>query len=245
MNKICIIFTGGTIGMVRDDKGTLRPPRSPNSFLTEVAPELGEIVGIDFFVLMNVDSTNIVPAHWTLMAKAVYARRNEGYKEFVIVHGTDTMHFSASAMAFALGPQLNFPVVFTGAQTTPDVQHGDARINLIRAAKVAQEDIAEVVISFSDYVYRACRTQKKDERRFDAFESPALYPIADITGSILIHPGARKLNHNEAGDIDLRPDFAEGILQVNLIPGLKPAMLTPASRARKMSGNRLTIIRRR
>lgn len=225
-NKICLIYTGGTIGMVRDNEGVLRPPCDPQDFLN-VAPELGEIVEFDFIDLMNLDSTNLVPNDWTAMAKAVYERRNEGYSGFVIAHGTDTMHFSASALAFALGPKLNFPVVFTGAQTTPDVAHGDARINLIRAAKVAQENIAEVTISFGDYVFRACRTQKKDEKRFDAFESPALYPIADITERIIVHPIARKIGHEEAGEIEICPDFADGILQINLIPGLKPEMLKP------------------
>lgn len=235
MNKICIIYTGGTIGMTKDKDGILMPPSNPDDFL-DIAPEIEGIAKVDFLRLMNKDSTNIVPSDWKKMAHAVYARRKDGYSGFVIAHGTDTMHFSASALAFALGPGISFPVVFTGAQTTPDIAHGDARVNLIRAIKVAQEDFAEVIISFGDYVFRGCRTQKKDEKRFDAFESPALYPIADITEKILKHPIARTKKDVKNTDIDLLPEFSGGILQVGLIPGLKPSLLMPVLKNSQCKG---------
>lgn len=233
--KICLLYTGGTIGMIEDENGVKRPPTNPGDFL-RVAPELPTITEFEFQTLLNKDSTNMVPSDWTTMARAIYDRRNDGYDGFVVAHGTDTMHFSSSAVAFALGPTLNFPVVFTGAQTIPAIQHGDARINLLRAARVAQEDLAEVVISFGDYVFRGCRTQKKDEKRFDAFESPAFYPIADITEKIILHPTARRRDHLGAGEIDLRAEFADGILQVGLIPGLKPELLEPVIEYGKCSG---------
>lgn len=233
-DKFCLIYTGGTIGMVVDSKGALRPPEDPEDFLN-VAPELKEIADFDFVPLLNKDSTNVVPSDWTTIAREIFERRNSGYTGFVVAHGTDTMHFSSSALAFALGPNLNFPVVFTGAQTTPDVQHGDARTNLLRAARVAREELAEVVISFGDYVFRGCRTQKKDERRFDAFESPALYPIADITEQIIMHPASRRVL-NTATEIELIPDFADDVLQVGLIPGLKPDLLLPILRERRVKG---------
>ncbi len=224
--KFCLIYTGGTIGMVADKGGELHPPKKPEDFL-EVAPELDGLFDYDFLPLINKDSTNILPADWTDMAVAIKVGIDSGkYRGFVIAHGTDTMHFSASAVAFALGKNLNLPVVFTGAQANPSVHHGDARINLLRAFKVANEDLAEVVISFGDFVFRGCRTQKKDERRFDAFESPALYPIADITENILIHPTAKRQNENTI-EIIFRPNFAGNIVQVSLIPGLHPKSLEP------------------
>jgi L-asparaginase/Glu-tRNA(Gln) amidotransferase subunit D len=210
--------------MAPNAEGVLMPPTDPNQFL-KVAPELKQIVDFDFFPLMNEDSTNIVPTDWITMANAVYEKRNDGYVGFVIAHGTDTMHFSSSALAFALGPDLDFPVVFTGAQTTPDVPHGDARINLLRAAKVALSPIAEVVICFGNFVFRGCRTQKKDEKKFDAFESPALYPIGDITEKIILHPTAK--TRGDGGEIQLEADFAGDIIQVGLIPGMKADLLIP------------------
>lgn len=233
--KICLIYTGGTIGMIADEKGELGPPTNPNDFLS-LAPELSEIAEFDFVPLMNKDSTNVVPRDWTKMAHCVYERLQSNlYDGFVIVHGTDTMHFSSSALSFALGPNLNCPVVLTGAQTIPEIKHGDARINLLRAVKVACQDLAEVVISFGDFVFRGCRTQKKDERKFDAFESPALFPIADITEEILLNPLAKRKS-NDVELMELQPEFAEGIIQLGLIPGLIPSALEPLLDQKSCSG---------
>ena len=185
--------------------GTVRPPDDPADFL-RVAPELERLVDYDFVPLMNKDSTNINPEDWLQMARAVYERRDVGYEGFVIAHGTDTMHFSASALAFAFGENLSFPVVFTGAQAIPEISHGDARVNLLRACRVATMDLGEVVISFSDYVLRGCRAQKKDEVKFDAFESPGFFPLAYITEHILLTPLARKRS-TSAGEIDFKPNF--------------------------------------
>jgi len=220
--KICLIYTGGTIGMYRSpENGVLYPSKEPKSLL-KIVPELNGTV--DFVNLMNKDSSNVNPSDWTDIATEIYNRRNAGFSGFVIAHGTDTMHFSASAVAFALGRNLNFPVVFTGAQTISDVQHGDARINLLRAFKVAGTDIAEVVICFGDYVFRGCRSQKKDERRFDAFSSPAYPPLAYIAENIIDCNLAMKRS-DKNGDIDFKPKFASGIFQVSLIPGLEPEFL--------------------
>jgi len=234
--RICLIYTGGTIGMVRDDDGELRPPEDPKAFL-RVAPELDDLVEYDFVALLNKDSTNVVPEDWATIAGAVYERRDAGYEGFVVVHGTDTMHFSASAVAFALGSGLPFPVIFTGAQTIPEVPHGDARVNLLRACKVATEDLAEVVIVFGDYIFRASRAQKKDESRFDAFESPATTePLGFITEEIKISSVARSRTEASDDPFVMTNGFARGVLQVSLIPGLEPALITPALESEACKG---------
>jgi L-asparaginase len=226
--RICILYTGGTIAMVKNPGGSLVPPGEPAEFfLRTFGRELDEVASYDFVELLNKDSTNVVPADWRKIARAIYNRRDMGYEGFVVVHGTDTMHFSASAVAFALGPILPFPVVFTGAQTYPEVLHGDARVNLLRACAVASEDIGEVVIAFGDYIFRGARAQKKDERRFDAFESPALFPLGFITEEIVLSPIAKKRDRSNT-PIKIRDRFAKGVLQVSLIPGLEPHLLMPA-----------------
>lgn len=232
--RICLIYTGGTIGMIETPDG-LRPPEDASDFL-KIAPELEEFVEIDFVELLNKDSSDMNPSDWKMMATAVYERRNDGYKGFVIAHGTDTMHFSSSALAFALGRNLNFPVVFTGAQTTPKVWYGDARINLARACRVALEDIAEVVISFGDFVFRGCRAQKKHEKKFDAFESPAFPPLAYIMETIDIQPITKKVKKDGRGEIEFQPNFEKGILQVSLIPGLEPELLRPSIKLDECQG---------
>jgi len=223
--RICLIYTGGTIGMIDTPRG-LRPPDDPSDFLS-LAPELSSFVEVEFVPLLNKDSTNMTPADWTKMACAVYERLDRGYAGFVIAHGTDTMHFSSSALSFAFGTNLSLPIVFTGAQTIPQVAHGDARVNLVRSCMVALADLAEVVISFGDYIFRGCRVQKKDERRFDAFESPGYFPIGYISENIDLHPTAKSRTRDRL-PIDFHPEFETGVLQVALIPGLEPELLIPS-----------------
>lgn len=230
MNKpvrICLIYTGGTIGMQRLPNGTLVPPSNPRDFLDRVAPELPKLFEYDFVELMNKDSTNMTPDDWTKIAEVIYEKYSQNtYDGFVVAHGTDTMHFTASAVAFALGNNLSVPVVFTGAQTNPEVAHGDARVNLIRACKVCSTQLAEVAIVFGEFIFRGCRAQKKDERRFDAFESPALFPLGYVTEEILLHPLATRRPASPK-PLEFSPHFAEGVLQVSLIPGLRPSLLQP------------------
>ncbi|MEE9344127.1 MAG: asparaginase domain-containing protein, partial [Methylococcales bacterium] len=202
------------------------PPDNPDDFL-KIASELSVISDYDFVALLNKDSSNIIPADWTTMANAVYSRLDQGYTGFVIAHGTDTLHYSSSALAFALGNQLNVPVVFTGSQTIPDVIHGDARTNLLRAALVAQSQLAEVVISFNHSVYRGCRVIKTGERSFDAFSSPGLGAIGDIAEHVKLSPIAKLRSLNTQNEIDFRPLFSEGILQISAIPGFHPQLLMP------------------
>jgi L-asparaginase type I len=191
----------------------------------KITDEVKSIAHVDFVSLMNKDSTNMVPEDWTKIAVAVHDRMNMGYDGFVIAHGTDTMHFSSSALAFAFGDRLNFPIVFTGAQATPDVPYGDARINLLRALKVAGETkLAEVVVVFGDFIFRGCRVQKKDERRFDAFETPSEFPLGYITEEIILSEFVNR-PHAKSKPLHFQPFFSNGIVQISLIPGLRPEIL--------------------
>src|SRR5205823_5806287 len=116
--------------------------------------------------------------------------------------------FTASAVAFALGPNLPFPVVFVGAQTTPDVPYGDAHVNLYRACEVAKKDIPEVMICFGNFAFRAVRAQKKDDRRFEGFESPTYGPLVEITGEINVRTELIRKLPEKPRDIHLRDAFA-------------------------------------
>jgi len=239
--RICLIYTGGTIGMVRERKGqeyVLRSPEDPSEFLRylKAEEEVRELAELDFVDLLNKDSTNMVPADWTKMAQAVYQRLEQDYRGFVIAHGTDTLHFSASALAFAFGERLNLPIVFTGAQTIPAVAHGDARVNLLRAVKVACEDLAEVVVAFGEYVFRGCRVQKKDARRFDAFESPAEFPIGHITEEVRLTTGRVRARRGRSEPLEFRPWFSDGLVHFSLIPGLEPEALRPVLRSERCKG---------
>jgi len=227
--------------MIRERRGreyVLRPPEDPSEFLRylKAEDEIREIAEPDCVELLNKDSTNLAPADWTKMAQAIYQRLDRGYQGFVIAHGTDTMHFSASALAFVFGDRLNLPIVFTGAQTIPAIAHGDARVNLLRAVKVACEDLAEVVVAFGESIFRGCRVQKKDARRLDAFESPAESPIGSITEEILLETGRVRTRRDRSEPLEFRPGFSEGVVQLSLIPGLEPDVLLPVLHSERCKG---------
>jgi len=223
--RICVINAGGTLGMVQRGAQVV-PPRDEEEFKGYFT-FLDTIANTKFIDLFPPrDSINMFPGQWTTIARYIYERRNDGFDGFVVAHGTDTMAYTASAVAFALGTQLRFPVVFTGAQTTPDVAYGDAHVNLYRACEVAKKAIPEVVISFGNFVYRAVRAQKKDDRRFDGFESPTYPPLAEITGEINVRAELLRPLPGVRSDIDLQADFEHSILIVPQFPGLEPGFFS-------------------
>jgi L-asparaginase len=254
-HRIFVLNTGGTIGMVRREEGKVVASRDKQEFLKHYAA-IKNVADIEFEQPFTpLDSINVTPSRWKHIAREIFRRRKDGFSGFVVAHGTDTMAFTASAVAFALGPNLSFPVVFTGAQTTSDVQHGDAHINLLRACMVASSNIHEVVISFGNHVFRAVRAQKKDERRFEGFESPVFPPLAEFTDMLEINQervgdfrrvaeglprAANPLNQElivhadrlrpkiENNDIELAAAFESGILMIQLTPGLEPEFYLPA-----------------
>jgi L-asparaginase len=242
--RVFVLNTGGTIGMVRQGDKVV-PAKDKDEFLLNYG-DIKEVADIEFEQPFEpLDSINITTAHWGKIAREIYNRRNDGYAGFVVAHGTDTMAFSASAVAFALGEHLPFPVVFTGSQAQVDVQHGDARLNIVRACKVATQKIPEVVISFGNHVFRAVRAQKRDERRFEGFESLVFPPLAEITEIIEVagdrirgsdraivnvsEDRVRKLAEPpDPNRIQLRDEFSSGILVIQLTPSLEPEFYRPA-----------------
>lgn len=226
--------------MVEEPNGIRRPPEDPADFL-RIVPELEQFAAeFDFAAPLNKDSIDMVTSDWATIAKAIYTRRNAGYAGFVVVHGVDTMAFGASAVAFALGANLNFPVVFVGGQTVAKSLHGDSKINLLRACRVALTDLAEVAICFNNSVYRGCRAQKKDDRDFDAFESPGFPVLCHIkdTFDLASHAKVKKTypEGEQEPDIELRNTFWDGILTVPITPATPPQMLLPAIESEKCRG---------
>jgi len=226
LEKVCFIYTGGTIAMVKDETGIQRPPEDPHTF-TNVVPQIRDIAEVRFVPVVNKDSINMTPSDWMKIADAIHKEYKDGYERFVVAHGVDTMAFSASAVSFAFGSNLNFPVVFTGGQTGAHEYHGDGLSNLLHSFQIALTDIAEVVICFNDKVFRATRAQKKDDRKFDAFESPACPPVAFLKNEIEIQSFAKRRDSNAHSDY-FNNTFIEGILPIPLAPSLIPEILFPA-----------------
>lgn len=182
-SSILIIYTGGTFGMVYDDSGALAPFNF--SRVLEKIPELGSL-GIKLTVISfpePVDSSNIMKSHWVDLAFIIYSNYNQ-YDGFVVLHGTDTMAYSASALSFMLDG-LNKPVIFTGAQIPIGSTRSDARENLITALEMSSAHvdgkpvINEVCLYFNFILLRGNRAQKIRSSTFAAFESENYQHLAE------------------------------------------------------------------
>lgn len=229
---ICLLNTGGTIGMV-EHGNKMVPPQNVKEFFA-IYPRLRDIADIDLVQFKAKDASNIFPPDWTDIAKAIYRRRNDGYNGFVIAHGTDTMTYTASAVAFALGRGLDIPVVFVGAQTPHYVPHGDAFVNLYRACIIASKRIPEVVISFGDEVYRAVRAEKYNDYDFQGFHSPTFNPLATITEIIEIRED--ELLIDETRKMECNAEFEDKVLQIGQYPGFDPDWLNAILDSKAING---------
>jgi L-asparaginase len=182
-SAVLLLFTGGTISMSEDPAtGALRPIDFDR--LQELMPELKQtgikIKSIPFLPL--IDSSDVHPEVWERMA-LIIQENYDAYDGFVILHGTDTMAYSASAMSFML-ENLSKPVIFTGAQLPIGMMRSDAKENLLTAIEIAsakesgQPIVPEVCIFFEDTLFRGNRTTKKNAEHFNAFNSYNYPPLA-------------------------------------------------------------------
>ena len=179
--RILLIYTGGTIGMVKDK---FRKTLVPFNFdeLLKAIPELkSEDVDLDnISITKPIDSSNMNADVWTEIA-VIISENYEKYDGFVILHGSDTMAYTASALSFML-EGLNKAVILTGSQIPIGTRRSDAKENLITAVEIATSGkVSEVCVFFEDQLYKGNRTVKVNTEHFEAFESPN-YPILAEAG---------------------------------------------------------------
>jgi L-asparaginase len=180
--SVMLIYTGGTLGMVFNEDAQTLVPFDFEQILSQI-PEINKfnfnLTVTSFHKL--IDSANVHPSHWIAMASLI-EEHYDNFHGFVIIHGTDTMAYSASALSYLL-EDLNKPVIFTGAQLPIGAVRTDARENLITALEIAaarrdgKPVIPEVCIFFSNKLLRGNRAKKVESAQFRAFESknyPAL-----------------------------------------------------------------------
>lgn len=181
-SKVMLIYTGGTFGMAHDAHGVLVP--FDFALILEHLPTL-RTLSLELTVISfnnPIDSSNISPEHWQTIAKIIFDnyKSNDG---FVVLHGTDTMAFTASALSFMLSG-LTKPVILTGAQLPISEPRSDARENLITSLEIAaakENDkaiVPEVCIYFGDELIRGNRSKKTESMHFDAFQSENYPPLA-------------------------------------------------------------------
>ncbi|KKW32521.1 MAG: L-asparaginase I [Candidatus Uhrbacteria bacterium GW2011_GWA2_53_10] len=215
--KLLILFAGGTIGMVHNPTtNALEPAQSALELLQNI-PELNDIADIDFELIVNLDSSNMTPEHWVMIAKKIHEQYNM-YDGFVVAQGTDTMAYTASALSFALG-NLGKPVIFTGSLIPLREAGSDARNNLVYACMTATLDIAEVCIVLSHTILRGNRAKKHHESFVAAFHSPN-FPVLGELGRPIVLNNWRV--HRHEGNLTLNASFESNIAVVKLFPGFNP-----------------------
>jgi len=219
-SRICVINMGGTLGMISRNEKMVAPVN--NLEFKEVYPFLNTIDFLDYIPLSPKDGANVNSDDWAILSKTIYDQREAGFDGFVVIHGTDTLQYTASATSFALGDGLNFPVVFVGSQAPHTAFHADAEVNLRRAIRVALEDIPEVVICFGDKVFRAVRATKSNDFDFRGFTSPLFEPLAIIRERIEINKKA--LRQPKEKSITNEANFESNVLQLTQHPDLRPML---------------------
>ncbi len=179
--SVYIAYTGGTIGMKQTSKGFSPAPGHLGEALKN-QPEMldASLPHLHLHEYPNlIDSSNITPLHWNEIAEDI-SKHYDDHDGFVILHGTDTMSYSASALSFML-ENLSKPVIFTGSQIPFSKLRSDARDNIIGAVQLAAySEIPEVTLYFHNQLYRGNRSSKTDSSGFAAFESPNYPALATV-----------------------------------------------------------------
>lgn len=228
--RILIVYTGGTIGMIEDPKAkTLKP--FDFSHLMENVPKVKmldyDIDNIQFNP--PIDSSDMDVSHWQDIARSI-AEHYEKYDGFVVLHGTDTMAYTASALSFMLG-DLAKPVIITGSQLPIGEVRTDGEENLITALQIAADrdadgnpTVREVAILFENFLWRGNRSTKRSADNFNAFKSNNYPELAKI--GLGIH-----FNHNALSKTSLnkplhpRYNLDTSVMSIDLFPGLNKHVL--------------------
>jgi len=237
--KILIIYTGGTIGMVEDAvSGQLRPFNF--NHLHQQIPELNKLqvnlsaISVD----KPIDSSDMHPHNWAQLAQTI----NDNYKQydgFVVLHGSDTMAYTASALSFMLG-HLNKPVILTGSQLPIGTIRTDGKENILTSIEIAasrengQPTVPEVCIYFEYRLHRGNRTSKISATQFNAFSS-GNYPLLAEAGVSIV------FNHNAirqvtAKELTLFTGFNHHVGIIKIFPGIEAVYLRHVLQAPGLKG---------
>ncbi len=224
MKAILLIYTGGTIGMKENPQSGALAPVDFSEIEREV-PELHkfkvELSTITFSPV--IDSSNVTHQNWVELATVIEENYSK-YDGFVVLHGTDTMSFTASALSFMLYG-LDKPVVFTGSQIPIGVLRTDGRENLISAIEVAASArVCEVTIFFQNLLLRANRTTKYNSEYFNAFQSNNFPPLAEA-GISINYNDALRLKPKKGAEFMAVKELSRDVAVLKIYPGMTPAVV--------------------
>lgn len=227
--KVLVIYTGGTLGMIFDNKSQSLVPFD----FKQIPDNLPEITRLDFEITVLtfdklLDSSNIKPQNW-LEISEIIQKFYDSFDAFVILHGTDTMAYTASALSFML-KGLNKPVILTGAQLPIGVARTDAKENFITALEISiakkngQSIINEVCIYFNSVLLRGNRSRKHESVQFDAFVSENYPPLATV-GVTIDYNWPYLKPKNENPKLTVLKDLNENVIFLKLFPGISKSFI--------------------
>ena len=215
--KILLIYSGGTIGMIKDNvKDTLIPFNFDK--LLKAIPELkSEKINLSTISTKTpIDSSNMNTDNWVEIANLLDANYN-AYDSFIILHGTDTMGYTASALSFML-ENLNKAVILTGSQIPIGERRTDAKENLITSIEIATSDkVNDVCIYFEDKLYKGNRTTKVNTEHFQAFHSPNFPIMAEAGVNIKYKQNINKIT----GKLKIHTQISNDVAILKLFPGIR------------------------
>ncbi len=236
--KILIINTGGTISMVHSDKNDIKSALRPSKNWDEVIQNYKFLknLNVDYIQIREIiDSSNINPKNWLEIAQII-DENYEKYKGFVVLHGTDTMSYTASMLSFML-KNLKKTVILTGAQRPIQETRSDGLQNLLTSIEIIERQlektdrengegiplIPEVCIFFRDYLFRGNRSRKLDASNYFGFSSPN-YPSLGEAGS-KIKINREKLLPVPKGKFHVNYNINSDIMVIEVFPGFNPDIL--------------------
>lgn len=240
--SLLLIYTGGTIGMKQDpDDGTLKP--FDFSGILEEVPELSKFaLRIDAYTFDPlIDSSDVEPASWVKLAHVIQDAYDD-YDGFIVLHGTDTMAYSASALSFML-VGLAKPVIFTGSQLPIGVPRTDGKENLISAVEIAASRdekgrplVPEVCIFFDSHLLRGNRATKVSSENFNAFQTPNCPVLAEAGIEIRYNRSVIRKAPARPAPLGIHDKLDTRVSILKLHPGITPAvvryfLLSPETRA--------------
>jgi L-asparaginase len=222
--RILLIYTGGTIGMMANpNTGELQP--LDFIYMHQQIPEIArlDLEVIPVSITHPIDSSHMNPSHWIELV-ALIEQHEPQVDGFVILHGTDTMAYTASALSFMI-QGLTKPIVFTGSQLPVGILRSDGKENILAALEIASKKRAdgkaalqEVAVFFQSKLFRGNRVSKISAHQFDAFDSPN-YPLLGVAGvDIKIH--ANQLLEQKATEITYTKDLDSRVGLIKLYPGI-------------------------
>jgi glutamyl-tRNA(Gln) amidotransferase subunit D len=227
---IALISTGGTIASTVDYRTGAVTAQFDAEDVLRAVPELAGLANYRGRVVANILSENMTPDVWRDLAEAIYEEIEAGADGIVVMHGTDTMAFSASAMAFMLDSPV--PIVFTGSQRSADRPSSDNVMNAVCAVEAAKADAAEVMICMheteSDDVcalHRGTRARKNHTSRRDAFETVGANPLGQVDYDAREVTFRRDYQERGAVELDLDAALETEVELVKFTPGTDPAVL--------------------